>query len=54
MEWFLGYEALSRGPQNTQMQNPQKLFEFAQKYQKLWELELLCRTKSAGSSKQQR
>ena len=42
----LGYEALSRGPQDTKMQDPQKLFEYAQKYGKLWELELLCRTKA--------
>lgn len=38
-----GYEALSRGPENTSMQSPNILFECAEKYGKLWELELLCR-----------
>ncbi len=41
-----GYEALSRGPQGTEMESPGMLFEYAQKYNKLWELELLCRTKA--------
>ena len=38
-----GYEALSRGPQNTVMENPNILFEYAEKYGKLWDLESLCR-----------
>jgi len=41
-----GYEALSRGPENTDMESPQILFEYAEKYQMLWELEFLCRTKA--------
>ncbi|HAN44618.1 MAG TPA: diguanylate cyclase [Ruminococcaceae bacterium] len=41
-----GYEALSRGPADSEMMNPAKLFEYAEKYSKLWELEFLCRTKA--------
>ena len=41
-----GYEALSRGPKGTDMENPSMLFFYAQKYNKLWELELLCRSKA--------
>jgi EAL domain-containing protein (putative c-di-GMP-specific phosphodiesterase class I)/GGDEF domain-containing protein/CBS domain-containing protein len=41
-----GYEALSRGPVNTPMNSPETLFYYAQKYEMLWELELLCRTKA--------
>ena len=43
---ILGYEALSRGPKDTEMQNPQVLFECADKYGRLWELEFLCRSKA--------
>lgn len=38
-----GYEALTRGPENTELQNPEKLFDYALKKGKLWELEHLCR-----------
>lgn len=38
-----GYEALSRGPENTPLQNPEVLFDYAMKSGKLWELENLCR-----------
>lgn len=38
-----GYEALSRGPADTAMQNPGSLFACAEKYGKLWDLESLCR-----------
>lgn len=41
-----GYEALSRGPEDTLMQHPDTLFEYAEKYDKLWDLELLCRSKA--------
>jgi len=41
-----GYEALSRGPQNTDLQSPGVLFECADKYDKTWDLELLCRVKA--------
>ena len=41
-----GYEALSRGPHGSEMESPGMLFECAQKFNRLWELELLCRTKA--------
>ena len=41
-----GYEALSRGPQNTEMHSPEMLFCYAEKCDSLWELELLCRSKA--------
>lgn len=44
-----GYEALTRGPQNTELHSPIKLFEYAQKYEKIWELEMLCRSKAFES-----
>ena len=47
----LGNEALSRGPEGTEMQNPEVLFNNAVKYDLLWSLELLCRTKSLESLK---
>lgn len=46
---ILGSEALSRGPEGTEMQNPELLFNYAIKYDMLWTLELLCRTKSLQS-----
>lgn len=42
----LGYEALSRGPAGTLLQNPDALFGIAAECGKLWELEQLCRTKA--------
>lgn len=47
----LGNEALSRGPEGTEMQSPEVLFNNAVKYDLLWSLELLCRTKSLESLK---
>ncbi len=41
-----GYEALSRGPGGSEMESPSLLFECAQRFNKLWDLELLCRTKA--------
>ena len=41
-----GYEALSRGPAGTPLQNPDALFSVAAECGKLWELEQLCRTKA--------
>lgn len=38
-----GYEALTRGPRNTILHNPENLFNYAMKSGKLWELENLCR-----------
>ncbi|MDR3644336.1 MAG: EAL domain-containing protein, partial [Clostridia bacterium] len=46
----LGYEALSRGPVNTPLQNPDALFGVAMECGKLWDLELLCRTKALESA----
>ncbi len=43
---LFGYEALSRGPEGTSMHGPEMLFRYAGKYDMLWELELLCRTKA--------
>jgi len=39
----LGYEALTRGPLNTEFQSPDKLFSYATEYGLLSELEILCR-----------
>lgn len=41
-----GYEALSRGPVNTEMHSPEVLFHYAEKCGALWELEYLCRSKA--------
>lgn len=43
---LLGYEALSRGPEKSVFKNPEKLFDLARVYGRLWELELLCRIKA--------
>ncbi len=42
----LGYEALSRGPRGTELENPETLLELAKKYEELWELEYLMRYKA--------
>ncbi|MBU2700683.1 diguanylate cyclase (GGDEF)-like protein [Sporomusaceae bacterium BoRhaA] len=38
----LGYEALSRGPNGSELEMPTTLFYLARKFDLLWELELLC------------
>jgi EAL domain-containing protein (putative c-di-GMP-specific phosphodiesterase class I) len=43
---IIGYEALSRGPIDSPLQNPDKLFNAAQIHNKTWELEQLCRIKA--------
>lgn len=43
---ILGYEALSRGPKDSFMKNPEILINFAKQYNKLWELEELFRLKA--------
>jgi diguanylate cyclase (GGDEF) domain len=43
---LLGYEALSRGPKKSVFENPEKLFEYAKIFGRLWELDLLCRLKA--------
>lgn len=45
---IVGYEALSRGPQGSLLERPDKLFAAAEKADKLWDLELLCRSKALG------
>lgn len=42
----LGYEALSRGPRESILESPAKLFDIARMYGKVWELEFLCRIKA--------
>ena len=43
---ILGYEALSRGPRDSFFESPANLFDAAEKFNRLWEVELLCRTKA--------
>lgn len=43
---IIGYEALSRGPINSPLQTPDKLFKAAKVHNKTWELEQLCRIKA--------
>lgn len=38
-----GYEALSRGPVESRLARPDKLFEVAEKYKSLWKLDYFCR-----------
>ena len=43
---ILGYEALTRGPEGTELYSPDKLFYFASQYDLISELEILCRDKA--------
>jgi len=43
---ILGYEALTRGPENTELYSPDKLFHLAAQYDLISELEILCRDKA--------
>lgn len=47
---ILGHEALSRVTGDTFIDNPEQLFYYAGKCNRLWDLELLCRTKSLESA----
>ena len=38
----IGYEALSRGPKGSELENPEVLFELARDSDLVWELEALC------------
>jgi EAL domain-containing protein (putative c-di-GMP-specific phosphodiesterase class I)/DNA-binding response OmpR family regulator len=38
----IGYEALSRGPKATEIENPEVIFEIARDFDLVWELETLC------------
>jgi EAL domain-containing protein (putative c-di-GMP-specific phosphodiesterase class I)/DNA-binding response OmpR family regulator len=39
---IVGYEALSRGPAGTELENPEVMFELARDFDMVWELEALC------------
>lgn len=39
---IVGYEALSRGPAGTEIENPEVLFELARDFDLVWDLEALC------------
>jgi len=41
---IVGYEALSRGPQGSQCEMPDALFDTAHKCNMLWEVDFLCRS----------
>ncbi|MFA9423681.1 MAG: GGDEF domain-containing protein [Sedimentibacter sp.] len=43
---IFGHEALSRITGESEIKNPDMLFNVAGKYNRLWDLELLCRTKA--------
>ncbi|MBU1075841.1 MAG: EAL domain-containing protein [Spirochaetes bacterium] len=43
---ILGYEALTRGPKKSEMENPEILFNIATEGNLVWELERLCREKA--------
>lgn len=47
---IIGYEALSRGPENSPLHNPEKLFETAEASNRIWDLESLCRKKAIEKS----
>jgi EAL domain-containing protein (putative c-di-GMP-specific phosphodiesterase class I) len=47
---LLGYEALTRGPENSAFHSPSVLFEFAEKKGFLYELEKLAREKAIQNS----
>lgn len=46
-----GYEALSRGPQNSPLESPALLFSAAEQSGKVWDLDFLCRTKALEKAK---
>jgi len=39
---IIGYEALSRGPEGTDIENPEVIFEIARDFDLVWDLETLC------------
>ncbi len=49
----LGYEALSRGPHDSVLESPARLFDVARIYDKLWEVELLCRLKALENASEE-
>ncbi|MDP4144567.1 MAG: GGDEF domain-containing protein [Bacillota bacterium] len=48
---IIGYEALSRGPSESPLYYPDKLFETARVFNRLWELDALCRIKAIERSR---
>ena len=46
-----GYEALSRGPQGSSLEKPDALFSAAAKFDKVWELEFICRSKAFAKAR---
>lgn len=42
----IGFEALSRGPENSPLKNPDNLFSAAELHNRSWEMEQLCRVKA--------
>jgi len=42
---IIGYEALTRGPEGTELENPIVLFDLARESNMLWQLERICRKK---------
>jgi diguanylate cyclase (GGDEF)-like protein len=50
----LGYEALSRGPKGTELENPERLFAAAEQHKALWDLEWLCRSKALSAMRDSR
>lgn len=47
---IIGYEALSRGPADSELHAPNQLFAAAEKCNRLWELESLCRKRAIQKS----
>lgn len=43
---ILGYEALSRGPKDSKLENPEHMFTVAGQCGMIWDLESICRGKS--------
>lgn len=48
---LLGYEALSRGPEGTEFQNPMMLFTIAEESDLLFELDQLCRRQAIANGR---
>jgi diguanylate cyclase (GGDEF)-like protein len=49
---IIGYEALSRGPAGSPLERPDALFRAANKFNLVWELEYLCRSKALEKARQ--
>lgn len=48
---FIGYEALTRGPKESPLHFPDRLFGCAKRLNKIWELDLLCRITAIEKAK---